>query len=165
VTFQTSALILSWAAILLLALVVSGLIRQVHALAAGPRRVGPRPGTPAPGLAGLAPPGRPRLLLFLSPDCRTCAEALAEAAGAGRPVLALYPGTGPAEVAGGAVTVHTGQVALFDRYDVVATPYAVVVDEAGRVAAAEPVGSRAALRDLLARTAASMVTSTAGGRR
>jgi hypothetical protein len=46
-TFQTSALILSWVAILLLALVVSGLIRQVHALAAGPRRVGPRPGAPA----------------------------------------------------------------------------------------------------------------------
>ena len=160
-TFQTSALILSWAAILLLALVVSGLVRQVHALAAGPRRVGPRPGAPAPGLAGLAPPDRPLVLLFLSADCRTCTEALAEAAATG-PVLALYADTGPAgPPPAGPVTVHTGQAALFDRYDVVATPYAVVVDAADRVGAAGPVGSRAALRDLLA----SAGTVPAGGLR
>jgi hypothetical protein len=151
VSFQTSALVLSWAAILLLALVVSGLIRQVHALAAGPRTVGPRPGTPAPGLAGLAPPDRPLLLLFLDADCRTCVEALDEATGAG-PVLALYAGAGPAELPGGPVTVHSGQAALFERYDVVATPYAVVVGPTDRVVAAEPVGSRSAVRALLDRT-------------
>jgi hypothetical protein len=156
VTFQTSALLLSWAAILLLALVVSGLIRQVHALAAGPRRVGPRPGAAAPGLAGTAPAARPLLLLFLSADCRTCTEALDEAAGTG-PVLALYAGAGPAAPPAGPVTVRTGQAALFDRYDVVATPYAVVVDRADRVAAAGPVGSRAALRDLLGTAGAGLV--------
>ena len=160
-TFQTSALLLSWAAILLLALVVSGLVRQVHALAAGPRRVGPRPGATAPGLAGLAPADRPLLLLFLSPDCRTCTEALDEAVAAG-PVLALYAGTGPAgPPPAGPVSLRTGQAALFDRYDVVATPYAVAVDRADRIAAAGPVGSRDALRDLLA---AGGITRTEGVR-
>ena len=43
-SFQTSALILSWIAILLLALVVSGLVRQVHALSNG------TVGRPAPGI-------------------------------------------------------------------------------------------------------------------
>ena len=103
-TFQTSALLLSWAAILLLALVVSGLIRQVHALAAGPRRVGPRPGAAAPGLAGTAPTARPLLLLFLSADCRTCTEALDEAAGpvGSRAALRDLLGTAGAGLVGGA---------------------------------------------------------------
>lgn len=80
------------------------------------------------------------------------AATLLAAAAAG-PVLALYPGAGPAgPPPAGSITVHTGQAALFERYDVVATPYAVLVDRAGRVGAAEPVGSRAALRDLLARS-------------
>ncbi|WP_351237322.1 hypothetical protein [Streptomyces sp. NPDC002133] len=97
--FTTSALIASWAAIALLALVVSGLVRQVHQLSRAqpyrPGRVGIAPGAAAPGLdtarlddtAGLeAPaledlltPGRPALLLFLDADCSTCVQVLAEA--------------------------------------------------------------------------------------
>ena len=72
-------------------------------------------------------------------------------------MLALYAGAGPAAPPAGPVTVRTGQAALFDRYDVVATPYAVVVDRADRVAAAGPVGSRAALRDLLGTAGAGLV--------
>ncbi|HEY0636019.1 MAG TPA: hypothetical protein VGD67_00080, partial [Pseudonocardiaceae bacterium] len=67
-SFQTSALLLSWVAILLLALVVSGLVRQVHALTSGNaalgRRVGPAVGTAAPRWAELAPAAPvPTLLL------------------------------------------------------------------------------------------------------
>jgi hypothetical protein len=157
-SFQTSALILSWVAILLLALVVSGLVRQVHALTTGavrrPDRLGLRPGSPAPGLDLLAP-GRqvPLLLLFLSDDCRTCAEVLAEAGTHadrdGVAIRALYSGPAPAAASGQPVRVHGDQAPLFDRYDAIATPFAVVVDRAGRVARSEPLGSRAALRSLL----------------
>lgn len=106
--FTTSAVIASWAAIALLALVVSGLIRQVHQLSRTqphrPGRVGIAPGAPAPGLnaadldggglhaarldaSGLEPaaldslltPGRTALLLFLDADCRTCGQVLDEA--------------------------------------------------------------------------------------
>ncbi|GAA3793259.1 thioredoxin domain-containing protein [Streptomyces chiangmaiensis] len=92
--FTTSALIASWAAIALLALVVSGLVRQVHQLSRTqphrPGRAGIAPGAPAPGLDTarrddtarldrLLTPGRPALLLFLDADCSTCVQVLAEA--------------------------------------------------------------------------------------
>lgn len=160
-SFQTSALILSWVAILLLALVVSGLIRQIHALSAGggqrPGSLGPLPGAPAPGVDRLAPDRRrPVVLLFLSADCRTCAEALDEAGRAGPdgvPLRVLYAGAGPA-VGDLPLPVDTGQAELFERYDVIVTPFAVVVDRTGLVVSAEPVGSRAALREVLDRAGA-----------
>ncbi|MEU4565280.1 hypothetical protein [Micromonospora sp. NPDC023956] len=159
-SFQTSALILSWIAILLLALVVSGLVRQVHALSSGmvqrrPESVGLSAGTPAPGFTRLAPtaPAVPLVLLFLDPDCGTCGEVLSEAADqAGRDGLefrVLYRDDAPARAAGLPVTVLDGEAELFDRYDALATPFATVVDPAGRVLRAEPLGSRAALRRLL----------------
>ncbi|WP_405110261.1 hypothetical protein OG559_30105 [Micromonospora sp. NBC_01405] len=159
-SFQTSALILSWIAILLLALTVSGLVRQVHALSSGTvqrRResVGLRPGAAAPGFARLAPvaPEVPLVLLFLEPDCGTCTEVLAEANGhVDRPGLefrVLYRDAPSAQAAGLPITVLGGQAELFERYDVLATPFATVVDRAGRVLRAEPLGSRAALRRLL----------------
>ena len=109
-SFQTSALILSWIAILLLALVVSGLVRQVHAMSSGlvqrrPESVGLRPGSPAPGFARLAPvpPAAPLVLLFLDPDCGTCAEVLAEATGqvdrADLEFRVLYRDSAPAQAA------------------------------------------------------------------
>ncbi|WDZ82934.1 peroxiredoxin family protein [Micromonospora cathayae] len=161
-SFQTSALILSWVAILLLALVVSGLVRQVHALSSGlaqrhPESVGLPPGTPAPDFARLAPaaPRGPLVLLFLDPDCGTCAEVLAELADhvdrAGLEFRVLYRDVAPARAAGLPVPVLAGQAELFDRYDALATPFATVVDRAGQVRHAEPVGSRTALRRLLDR--------------
>lgn len=158
-SFQTSALILSWVAILLLALVVSALVRQVHALSTGltrrPEPVGLRPGSPAPGFDLLAPARpTPTVLLFLDPECRTCTEVLAEAAGpAGRgdvAVRALYPGGVPDGAAGGPVEVRGGQAELFDRYDVIVRPFAVVIDPAGHVVRSEPIGSGRALRVLMA---------------
>lgn len=162
-SFETSALIVTWAALLLMALVVSGLVRQVHALSAGGARrtgqIGPRPGTPAPDLARLDARA-PAVLLFLSEDCRTCAAVLAEAGRlapdrSGEPALhALYAGAVPVESAhspAGGVTVHGYQAELFDRYDAVVTPFAVTVGHNGRVARSEPIGSPAALRALLNR--------------
>jgi hypothetical protein len=158
-SFQTSALVLSWAAILLLALVVSGLIRQVHQLAAGPVRTGPiglPVGAQAPGLDQLAPGETGDvLLLFLSADCGTCTEMLTEASTIDSPnvtVRALYAGAVPGSAAGSPVAVHGGQHALFATYDAIATPFAVLIDAAGRITRSEPLGSRGALHTLLTPT-------------
>jgi hypothetical protein len=158
-SFQTSALILTWVAILLLALVASGLIRQVHALSAGgtqrPGSLGLQPGSPAPGFDRLAPDRpEPVVLLFLGAECRTCAEVLDEAGHASRDgvtLRALYAGPVPAAPPDLPVPVQGEQAELFERYDVVATPLAVVIDRAGRVVRSEPIGSRAALHGLLER--------------
>lgn len=173
-SFETSALLVTWVAILLMALVVSGLVRQVHALASGRVRVrasevGLRPGTPAPELARLVPQGQRALLLFLSEGCGACEEVLEEAAAQalraaqrGIALRALFATPLPAfahAAAGGngsgGVAVLGEEPTLFERYQVPATPFAVVVDAAGRVALSEPVGSRQALPELLDRVAAS----------
>ncbi|GAA4919624.1 hypothetical protein LX16_4327 [Stackebrandtia albiflava] len=155
--FVTSALILSWLAILLLALVMSGLVRQVHRLSRGmtgsPRGIGLPAGADAPDAAALL--GGAGVLLFLSRECRSCTEALDEAARWVRetedapPVHAVYGGTAPDD---GPLPASGERRDLFEDYDAVATPFAVVVDATGRVARAEPVGSRKAVRALLETT-------------
>lgn len=157
-SFQTSALILSWIAILLLALVVSGLVRQVHALSTGtvgrPGSVGLRPGSPAPRFRDLAPPTPATLvLLFLDPGCATCdqlLDAVAEQVPRTDVVLrVLYRDAVPPRAADLPMTVLGEQAELFDRYDAIATPFAVVIDATGRIRRSEPVGSGPALRHLL----------------
>ncbi|WP_030166812.1 hypothetical protein [Spirillospora albida] len=145
-SFQNSALLLSWAAILLLSLVVAGLVRQVAALTRGapaPSALGPAPGTPAPAFDRLGP----GLLLFLDRDCGVCTDVLAAAESLDRPVQVAFAGA-PAVTSPG-LTVHADERdGLFTAYDVPATPFAVLIDTGGRVRAAEPVGSPDALRAL-----------------
>lgn len=163
-SFTTSALILSWVAIVLLALVVARLVQQVHELQQGsarrPERVGMPPGAPAPGLSRLdVPRGSTAVLLFLSGGCRTCREVLDEAltwksreASADVEIRVLYAEDAPAgsvELGGVTVSAYGGQRALFEQYDALATPFAAVVDD-GRVVRSEPLGSREAAVRLLA---------------
>ncbi|HEX2417291.1 MAG TPA: hypothetical protein VHJ83_04080 [Micromonosporaceae bacterium] len=168
-TFQTSALILSWVAILLLALVVSGLVRQVHALSNGTTRpteaIGPPPGSAAPEFRRLAPHHpEPMVLLFLDSDCRTCSEVLAEATrtapAPGVTVRALFRGVAPET---GRLPAHGGEAVLFDRYDAVATPFAVVIDPAGTVVHSEPLGSHTAFRTLLDQLSGDVEVTSPGG--
>ncbi|WP_199485339.1 hypothetical protein [Actinomadura craniellae] len=157
-SFQISALLLSWTAILLLSLVVAGLVRQVHALGSGgrPATLGPPPGGSAPAFDRLGP----GLLLFLDADCGSCPEVLAAAERIdGTPVRAIF--AGPAPVAG--IPVLAGEPELFDAYRIPATPFAVVVGGTGRVLGAEPVGSPAALRSFLDRVRARETAPSAAG--
>ncbi|MFC4912757.1 hypothetical protein [Actinomadura gamaensis] len=147
-SFQTSALLLSWVAILLLALVVAGLVRQVHALA-GPGRVtaarpapGPKRGAVAPGFGRLGP----GLVLFLDRDCGVCEDVLAAAE---PPLRAVFAGPAPAAVAPDVTVLAHEGAGLFEDYRVSATPFAVVLTEDGRIGAAAPVGSPESLRELL----------------
>ncbi|WP_062213545.1 hypothetical protein [Streptomyces sp. NBRC 109706] len=158
--FVTSAVLVSWIAVALLALVVSGLVRQVHQLAKGgvarsTGQLGVTPGSPAPHADDLLAEGQDTLLLFLSAECRTCAEVLARADEfAGGPaaealrVRAVYAGAAPAG-AGTEVPVTDHRPDLFTAYDAIATPFAVLVGAGGRVVRSEPLGSAAALDDLL----------------
>ncbi|NKZ04409.1 hypothetical protein [Actinomadura latina] len=147
-SFQNSALLLSWVAILLLALVVAGLVRQVHALGQGAPRtagLGLAPGTPAPAFDRLGP----GLLLFLDRDCGVCTDVLAAAGALDRPLHAIFAGPPPEDGSPAGVTVLTGeQDGLFADYRVPATPFAVLVGTDGRVRAAQPVGSPEALHEL-----------------
>ncbi len=152
-SFQTSVLIVTWVALLLLAFVVAGLVRQVQALssAAGahPVAAGPRPGDPA-DLARFGVTG-PAVLLFLRSTCHTCVEALAETvevAGDRLTVVALYEGPAPEQAPGTVALADQGH--LFAGYGALATPFAVLAGADGRITAAAPVGSRAAVRALLA---------------
>ncbi|HXA61022.1 MAG TPA: hypothetical protein VNW94_17825 [Streptosporangiaceae bacterium] len=142
-SFEMTALLLSWVAILLLSLVVAGLVRQVHALARGPQpaALGLAAGSLAPGFERLGP----GLLLFLSADCGACPDVLAAAESLGGPVQAIFSGSALSS----GLPVHAGEQALFEAYKIPATPFAVLVGETGRVRAAEPVGSPAALRELM----------------
>ncbi|TDC58392.1 hypothetical protein E1281_01760 [Actinomadura sp. KC345] len=152
-SFQNSALLLSWVAILLLSLVVAGLVRQVHALSRGaPHRtaLGPAPGAAAPAFDRLGP----GLLLFLDRDCGVCTEVLAAAGGLDGPLHAIFAGPPPGGVPPsgpprpGLTVLADEQDGLFADYGVPATPFAVLVGADGRVRAAEPVGSPDTLREL-----------------
>jgi hypothetical protein len=153
-SFETTALLVTWVALVLLALVVAGLVRQVHQLTQGPRtrEVGLPAGSPAPGLDRIeAEPGRPTLLLFLSEDCPACQDVFQEALGmrggpATRAIFAEEPivADPPAHL-----RVLPGQEELFTAYQVPATPYGVIVGADGRVRTAEPVGSVRGLHALV----------------
>ena len=153
-SFQTSALIVTWIALVLLSFVVAGLVRQVHALSSGgAARQGPaglRAGDAAVGLDVLGVEG-PAVLLFLRATCSTCVEVLDAATaevGGRMPVAAVYEGRAP-DVPPGVVAVGE-QGRLFSAYGALATPFAVLVGPDGRIAAATPVGSRDAVHHLLA---------------
>jgi hypothetical protein len=155
-SFEMTALLLAWVAILLLALVVSGLIRQVHELTRGPQTpgLGLPVGMAAPDLDRLGSADLPTLLLFLSADCGVCPGVLNEAAVLahedGNPaVQAVYAGAPGDTSVADHVRVHGDQATLFDTYQVPATPFAVLVDQAGRISASAPVGSPGSLRNLV----------------
>ncbi|GLY90629.1 hypothetical protein [Actinoallomurus iriomotensis] len=153
-SFETTALLLTWVALVLLALVVAGLVRQVHHLTQGPRArdLGLRTGTSAPALDRVrAEPERATLLLFLSDDCPVCHDVFHEALGLhGAPAIrAIFAeeaigGDPPANM-----TVLPRQAELFTAYRVPATPYGVIIGADGRVRTAEPVGSIRGLHALV----------------
>lgn len=153
-SFETTALLVTWVALVLLALVVSGLVRQVHQLTQGPRTREPGlpAGSPAPGLDRLvAEPGQATLLLFLSEDCPACQDVFQEALGltGGPATRAIFAEETAAAEPPANMRILSGQGDLFTAYQVPATPYGVIVGADGRVRTAEPVGSIRGLHALV----------------
>jgi len=149
----TSLLVLAWVAIALLAFAVAGLLAQIRDLRSGGSSIapiGPAVGTAAPAVAGL--PYRKRsILMFADHGCPTCEVILPEVvalAKVGSPqFVALFKG--PATPLQGVLTL-ANQEDAFTAFDVRVTPFAVAVDESGKVVRAAPLGSRADFEQFVA---------------
>jgi hypothetical protein len=160
-SFDTTALILTWVAITLLGFALAGIVRQVRMLAMALRSpeaaIGPAIGYVAPeiGLNGDSSEPRPRLMLFVDEDCQSCLQLLPEfAEQAGRTeaeLIAVFAGTANGLAAGSDVRVLEHQRSTFERYRIPVTPFGVVIDSAGLVGASAPIGSSQDLRDLFDR--------------
>jgi hypothetical protein len=167
--FDTSAILLAWLAIAVLAFAMAGLLRQVvllrSALAGSEAGgLGPGIGAPAPALPGIEYAGRRTVLLFADDKCESCRSILdALAAESEDPsmadVVVLFSGSAN----GHAVAperLFVQQSELFDRLAVNVTPFALMVDADSRIVAAEPVGSAAMLDEFRTYGARTEIRST-----
>jgi hypothetical protein len=159
-SFTMSALLVTWLAIALLAFAMSGLVRQVHALAssqAAHPRIGPPVGTVLPELNGTlraSHPTNPTLLLFSEATCSTCAELLPELAQLATEhheaiqVGVFFRGR-RTPIDGPTVETFENQSKVFDRLGISAVPYAIVTSPQGVVLDSQLTGSVALLRHLV----------------
>jgi hypothetical protein len=154
VSFMATALVLAWVAIVLLALSVAGLMRQVHML------LTERTADGAPALdrgslrtlpADLMAVGAERIVLFASTTCVACSDVM--------PVLVAY-----SRRDGASCTVVTeaarhpdwpddlvyreNAADLFEHFGIVATPHALKI-VGGDIVESAPVGSVEALRHVI----------------
>lgn len=147
--FVTTAILISWLGIILLALVVAGLLRQVHALQGGKRTVviGPQPGDSAPILPFVDMGTRTeRVFLFVDTACRTCASALrlldkSAESFQDKEFIAVFRNGAQTDLV--SARHVSNQSAAFEQFHVPVTPFAVVVSEEGLVKRAGPIGSPA----------------------
>jgi hypothetical protein len=153
VTVEQMALIAAWVAIVLLAFAMSGLARQLMLVKAGQnggQRRRPSIGSIAPKIEGLPlDDGTPRILLFAERACATCERiwpALEELARRNRELtfVALYATSAGSRSS--SIETRADNPQAFMRFGVSVTPFAVGVDGAGIVRAAEPVASELSLQ-------------------
>lgn len=156
-TFQGTALLLAWVAIVLLAFAMSGLLRQIYALSAqrgtsGTAVIGPSPGSSVRDLLGLLG-GEPRAtaLFFVDTHCEACSELLPEldrlaTVQSDVRVAAVFR-EGAAGYGDAAFSVLEAQEPLFRRLSVSATPFGLLATADGTVTASQPIGSSSQLRD------------------
>lgn len=159
--FDTAAILLAWVAIVLLAFVMSGLVRQIHQLSGGATAargagpvgsVGPRRGSrlSLEHLGG--PASRPLLLLFVTSGCPACDRAIEW--------LDTHEWSGPREVRvvsndasapprAGTATTLTAPTDVFADNAIVVTPFAVRADHDGHVEESRPLRDVSDLEGLL----------------
>jgi hypothetical protein len=170
-SFEVTALVLAWGAIVMLAFAMAGLLRQVRALTmlvAGGTipPAGPSPGQklPADLLSDVFADGKDggRLLAFMDHDCAGCAAIapdLVRFGAEGQVDIRLVFRGRARELADGELAVLEGKGAAFERLQVPATPFAVHVTEDGAISHAAPIGSAEALREFVAHSRAQEVTT------
>jgi hypothetical protein len=154
VSFMATALLLAWVAIVLLALSVAGLMRQMHLLLTERSAEGtaaPAPTGPRMLPADLMAVGAERIVLFASTSCVACSEVM--------PVMVEYrrrAGTSCTVITAAArhpqwpddLDYRENAADLFEQFGVTATPHALRI-VGGEVANSAPVGSVDALRRLI----------------
>jgi hypothetical protein len=156
-SFEMSAFIITWVAILLLAFALSGLVRQVHAINSVRTvslRTGPPIGALVPELDGALKarhPAMPTVLLFSEAGCSICDELLPEVARLAR----LHDGSIRFGVVfrGRGMTTDSAivesfedQAEAFERFGISAVPYGVVISPDGVIVDSQPTGSVALLQ-------------------
>lgn len=159
VATATSALVLAWVAILLLCLALGALVRQVRALqlantSQAVPKGGPRPGSRMPEVSDGT--GALTAILFLSSNCATCdllrvklPTLIAGLTARVRVVLVLKGDAEPTPVEDATHRVIRRGDDLFDKYQVRAAPFGVILAESGEVLLAEAIGSVQALERLV----------------
>lgn len=167
-SFQTSALILAWIAIMILAFAMSGLLRQLHVIRAAldPQRrvtLGPATGAVAPPIDGIGANGwpRPTVLLFMErgcPTCRAIQDELTGVAGDELDLIVVFPEDAEGAVPEG-VRIVSGQPDAFRDFGIAFTPFVVAVGPDGRVTASQPLGSVNSLRTFLGSQRERMVST------
>lgn len=158
-------LILAWLAILMLALAMTGLIRQIRIMAAEGQRPGGYGGLSSRRVIRRLPKNvldadrlGSSVVLFASRGCATCTkvlpafQALAEA-NPSRSFVVVYPGRADL-INDGRLRLVEGRADLFDLMQVPVTPYVISVDSDGAIGAAGPAGSEARLAQVLEKTGA-----------
>lgn len=162
-SFEVSAFIVTWLMIALLALAMSGLLRQIKLLSqrieggTGSPGVYPMVGRPLPELSNGSAPQigsrRPALLVFASSDCQVCDERLAELSqlagkhGAVADFGAVFSGSSNG-ARSETLKVFTQREHAFDELGIRVTPFGIVVRN-GRIVNAQHLGSRDELQALL----------------
>ena len=155
-SFELAALFVSWAAIVLLALVVANLQARLHHLErknAAPKSAAYSHliGTPLPEAVAAATAGRPRLLLFLSASCRACRRVMEELGSPSwnTPTTVVWSGDPPDSPSLASSVTMLGQGAeIKSGLGVRVMPFAVVVGDDGRIASASPINTLSSLADV-----------------
>ena len=158
--FQSTALLLAWVAIAVLALAVSGLLRQIRMMKLRPTQLSLAPSQALPdgpvdlGQSLMNGHGTKSVLLFVTPGCKSCEARLSdlESIAADEADLA-FAAVFPEDANGlGGTSLRTveHQQEAFSKLRVRMTPFGVVLSEQGLVTHAVPVGSSEALRRLVA---------------
>lgn len=158
-SFEGTALLVAWVAILLLAFGLAGLMRQVHLLRHA--LYGEGLGYPESVPNDILPTIRakdsniPAVLLFVDSECATCQEIIPSIEAAARRIgerldfVLLFRHA--AHTAKSSVHYIEHQHRLFKALAVTATPTAILVDPSGRVLSRTPIGSIDSLSSFLAR--------------
>lgn len=155
-SFGFAALLVTWVAVALLVLVVANLhirLRRLEQGAPEGQKAAPYGhllGRDVEEVVGAAAAGtRPRVVLFVSSSCGSCARLLAELTSPSWEVPTALVWTDaprpPERVPAGAVVVADGPRVSAEA-GVRVTPFGLLVDEAGRVVQAGPVTSLQVLR-------------------
>lgn len=158
-SFTTSALVLTWLALALLALALAGVVRQLMVVTrrlipvhpGGPMRNVPAP--PLEGVDGMFRDGNSVVLLFVDESCPTCVIAVSELdrvatdTEAELSFVSVYPGRSSGNGASAGQTIENQSLA-FARFQIPVTPYAVFVKD-GLIVAAQPVGGEGLLTEFV----------------
>jgi hypothetical protein len=147
VTFESAALVAAWAAILLLAFAMSGLLRQIREFQAGvaqPSRRGPGPSVGTILQIEQRDTLTDAFLFFAGKSCRTCDALIPEIVRLSRTwngphLVMVYREDAGRRLDG--IEILTDPE-LFEELNVSVVPFGVITDAEGRVVLADLLGSR-----------------------